>query len=115
MLGMPSGMIVIWSGSLANIPVGFLLCDGAAGTPDLRDRFIIGASDTYHPRATGGAEEHTHDFITDGHTHLVVPGAEDIQFGNDFAGETTEDTDSGTTDPANHMPPYYALAYIIKT
>ena len=40
----PSGIITMWSGSIATIPGGWLLCDGASGTPDLRDRFIIGAS-----------------------------------------------------------------------
>lgn len=40
----PSGIITMWSGSIAAIPAEWLLCDGTSGTPDLRDRFIIGAS-----------------------------------------------------------------------
>jgi len=41
--GVPKGVIVMWSGAIANIPAGWALCDGTNGTPDLRDRFVIGA------------------------------------------------------------------------
>jgi len=51
----PVGGIIMWSGSIATIPSGWLLCDGASGTPDLRDRFVIGAGSTYAVAATGGA------------------------------------------------------------
>ena len=37
------GLIVMWSGAIAEIPPGWALCDGTQGTPDLRDRFIVGA------------------------------------------------------------------------
>lgn len=39
----PSGVILAWSGTVANIPSGWVFCDGNNGTPDLRDRFIVGA------------------------------------------------------------------------
>ncbi|MDP2905180.1 MAG: hypothetical protein Q8O22_02615 [Candidatus Omnitrophota bacterium] len=42
--GFPEGAIIIWSGSISSIPTGWALCDGASGTPDLRDKFIVGAS-----------------------------------------------------------------------
>jgi len=54
-LGIPSGGIIMWSGSIATIPVGWALCDGTNGTPDLRDRFVVGAGTTYAPGNTGGA------------------------------------------------------------
>jgi len=40
----PAGVIVMWSGTIASIPSGWALCDGTSGTPDLRNRFIVGAS-----------------------------------------------------------------------
>lgn len=40
---MPSGAIIMWSGSVNAIPLGWNLCDGSKGTPDLRERFIVGA------------------------------------------------------------------------
>ena len=43
----PAGSIIPWYGNLANIPDGFALCDGKNGTPDLRDRFLVGAGDSY--------------------------------------------------------------------
>ena len=53
--GMPSGGIIMWSGSIASIPSGWFLCNGSNGTPDLRDRFIVGAGSSYGVGATGGA------------------------------------------------------------
>src|SRR5690606_24439652 len=53
------GVIVMWSGSADNIPEGWALCDGTDGTPDLRDRFIVGAGGEYAVGATGGAKEVT--------------------------------------------------------
>ena len=50
----PSGGIIIWSGSSASIPANWYLCDGANGTPNLRDRFVVGAGTTYAVGATGG-------------------------------------------------------------
>ena len=79
-----SGMIMLWSGSEASIPAGWLLCDGTSSTPDLRNKFVVGASagtgDTTYPGlsvgATGGSAtavvvEHSHTAtVTDpGHTH----------------------------------------------
>jgi hypothetical protein len=44
-----TGMILIWSGTVATIPDGWHLCDGTEGTPDLRNKFIVGAGDSYDP------------------------------------------------------------------
>lgn len=51
----PSGGIIMWSGSIASIPAGWALCDGTSGTPNLQNRFVVGAGDTYAVDATGGA------------------------------------------------------------
>ncbi len=51
----PAGLIAMWSGSVVNIPSGWALCDGSNGTPDLRDRFIVGAGGSYNVGNTGGA------------------------------------------------------------
>lgn len=51
----PSGVIVLWSGSTASVPTGWYLCDGTNGTPNLRDRFVVGAGSSYAVGATGGA------------------------------------------------------------
>lgn len=53
----PSGgfFIAMWSGAVNNVPLGWQLCDGTGGTPDLRNRFIVGAGDTYSPGDTGGS------------------------------------------------------------
>ena len=52
---MPRGGIIMWSGSIVTIPTGWAICDGANSTPDLRNRFIVGAGSTYAVAATGGA------------------------------------------------------------
>jgi microcystin-dependent protein len=56
---LPIGGIIMWSGSISNIPSGWSLCNGANGTPDLRNRFIVGAGQDYNPGNTGGS-----NFIT---------------------------------------------------
>ncbi len=77
----PVGFIGMWSGSIATIPSGWALCDGSAGRPDLRDRFIVGAGSSYTPGNTGGANtvalstanipSHNHTFSgnTGGHSN----------------------------------------------
>jgi len=51
----PSGGIILWSGSVASIPTGWVLCNGLNSTPDLRDRFVVGAGNGYAVAATGGS------------------------------------------------------------
>ena len=53
--GVPTGVIAMWSGTNANIPSGWALCDGANGTPDLTDRFILGRAAASNTNSTGGA------------------------------------------------------------
>lgn len=64
----PSGCIFLWSGSQGAIPDGWAICNGANGTPDLRDRFVIGAGSTYAPGNTGGSTSHVHTLVTHNHT-----------------------------------------------
>ncbi len=64
---LPSGVIVMWSGTVATIPTGWALCNGANGTPNLTDKFIMGAGNTYNPADTGGSATHTHTGAS--HTH----------------------------------------------
>jgi len=109
-----SGIIVIWSGAIVNIPTGWVICDGNNGTPDLRNNFVVGAGDTYAVNANGGAVNHTHGFTGDGHTHDFAAGLE-ISAGTDYESTTDMSNAAGTTDAGSSLPPYYALAYIMKT
>lgn len=54
-----TGMILMWSGTISTIPTGWSLCDGTSGTPNLTDKFIVGAGNTYTPGDTGGANSVT--------------------------------------------------------
>ena len=75
----PIGGIIMWSGTIANIPTGWLLCNGSNGTPNLQDRFIVGAGSGYSPGNTGGANSvqlqatempvHSHSITDPGHDH----------------------------------------------
>lgn len=62
---LPKGIIMLWSGSVATIPFGWALCNGASSTPDLRDRFVVGAGTTYAVAATGGSA----NAVVVSHTH----------------------------------------------
>jgi len=77
-----SGMIILWSGNTGNIPTGFVLCDGNNGTPNLTDRFVVGAGAAYSPGATGGSSSvtlstsqlpsHNHSFSgSSSHSHTI--------------------------------------------
>ncbi len=118
-----TGVIVMWSGLIRDIPAGWSLCDGTLGTPDLRDRFVVGARGDYDgvskttltgaPTQTGGSVTHTHTFTTDGHLHGTKSGGP-------FEGsvgtiDIVREKDTGTTDGPNTVPvPYFALAFIMK-
>jgi hypothetical protein len=56
---LPAGVIVKWSGSAAAVPGGYHLCDGTNGTPDLRDKFVVGAGLSFAVAQTGGAASQT--------------------------------------------------------
>lgn len=134
--GFPSGGIIIWSGAEAAIPTGWSLCNGTGSTPDLRDRFVVGAGSTYNVNDTGGSANatlpsHTHTAtVTDpGHNHTFTqPVNED---GGGSGESEVQNTTTGTTSTATtgitvanstegssatnaNLPPYYALCYIMK-
>ncbi|MBN1814723.1 MAG: hypothetical protein JXA14_22980 [Anaerolineae bacterium] len=75
------GTIKMWGRSIDEIPYGWALCDGDNGTPDLTNRFIVGAGGSYSPGDTGGADtvdlSHSHGYGTlatdsDSHSHDVT-------------------------------------------
>jgi len=130
------GGIAMWSGLLENVPNGWQLCDGTNGTPDLRNRFVIGAGNTYSVGSIGGNTdtvlvEHTHtgSTSTDGaHTHTIAVrefGSVSIPLAQTPNGSITSTsagahTHSATIQPAGedptnkNLPPYYALAFIMQ-
>lgn len=109
----PFGTILSWSGSITDIPWTFHLCDGTHDTPDLRDKFIVGAGLTYAVDAAGGAVNHNHAFTGDGHDH-TIPAGTSLAAGTDFDDDTGSAAAAGTTNSSDGRPPWYALAYIMK-
>lgn len=137
--GFPSGGIALWSGSSTTIPSGWYLCDGNNGTPDLRNRFIVGATSTYAVGATGGSADaivvsHTHTLTDPGHTHplpmnrqssddfdLMNGGTPYLSYLNETFDQTSSSATTGITMASTgssgtnaNLPPYYALCYIMK-
>ncbi len=53
-----SGMIMMWSGLVSDVPDGWSICDGTNGTPDLQEKFIRGASGEVGEE--GGCSSHYH-------------------------------------------------------
>ena len=146
-----TGMIMMWSGSVATIPSGWLLCDGANSTPDLRDKFVIGARQddsgvaktnvTGSLTQTGGTKDaivvsHTHTATTDSagthsHTFTIADMSQLVSgtFAATAPGNTRNQTtatagahthtfttdSSGSSGTNQNLPPYYALAFIMKS
>ncbi|MBD2289263.1 hypothetical protein H6F92_10840 [Microcystis wesenbergii FACHB-1317] len=112
-----TGMIIMWSGSIDSIPTGWALCNGLNGTPDLRDRFILGTVDNSQRGQTGGESSHTHSMGNAGkHSHGFGGGG--TMSLNTSAGNTTiyEALDHNhTINSASNLPPYYRMAFIMKT
>jgi hypothetical protein len=129
----PAGIISMWSGSVANIPSGWALCDGANSTPDLRNRFIVGAGSGYSVGASGGSADavvvaHTHGITDPGHVHTYETLSPDTyadgSINGGFRSGTASSSNSTTGITVNsagvsgtnaNLPPYYALCFIMKT
>jgi microcystin-dependent protein len=119
----PKGSIIMWNGTTA--PGGWAICDGGSGTPDLRNRFIVGVGSGYVLGATGGEALHTLTEAempkhTHQHSHAPVyfadtPGGDMAQGGGTKATPPKWTTDpTGGSQPHENRPPYYALCYIMK-
>ena len=120
------GMIIMWNSTVASIPTGFVLCDGNNGTPDLRNRFVVGAGTggNYSPGNTGGADSvtltldqipaHTHTW--DRQDVSINNGYRPWPANNNDCSRSTQNTGSaGGGQSHENRPPYYALCYIMKT
>jgi len=145
-----TGMIMMFSGTTA--PTGWALCNGqtvgSSTTPDLRDRFIVGAGSVYAVGDTGGSPNavliaHTHSVTTtiypNPHVHPVTTnrsGSTASGSGDDGGADLGESTGNawlsatttiipkginaaGGNSPSQtgtnaNLPPYYALAFIMK-
>lgn len=136
---LPKGAIVMWTGAISEIPPGWVFCDGQNGTPDLRDRFLVGAVAS---RNRGGSETHSHALVNNGaHTHTsgsavgfanhehpymgeavsggfcyssgnynwVGPGGSSHTHMLQSAGGHTHSVGDGS-----NLPSYYALAFIMR-
>ncbi len=168
----PIGCIVMWSGTIATIPSGWRLCDGTNSTPDLRDKFVIGARTDANSRAqttvtgsnsyTGGTKDaqviaHSHTATTTGSTNsdtnswsaslrserselyanggIATQGADYTMLrgtANDYSTNntvvnlshshthshtisvTTTINSEGVSGTNANLPPYYAVAFIMK-
>jgi hypothetical protein len=115
---LPKGLIMMWYGSIASIPQGWALCNGDNSTPDLRDKFVVGAtsddSGTAKTNVTTALTQSGGDYR---HRHGGATGAGDTGVHRDTAGagdnaQGLNHTHSIAYETA--LPPYYALAYIMK-
>lgn len=136
-----AGIIVMWNGTIATIPSGWVFCNGSNSTPDLRDKFIVGAKEDSAGVAktnvegsltqSGGASTHSHGagtYATPAHDHGGVTGG--VSFGSGTGSLTAGALDTthnhsissqsamsitGSSETVSNLPPYYALAFIQKS
>ncbi len=125
----------MWSGSTANIPSGWALCDGNNGTPDLRGRFIVGVDNVDYSMGSTGREKevtltieqmprHNHGNMWwfsgkgencpagDRHPYTIATGS---AYSSSCGATGYTGGIGGSTQFHENRPPYYALAYIMKT
>lgn len=115
---MPSGGIIIWSGAVASVPTGWYLCNGSNSTPDLRDRFVVGAGSSYAVGATGGEATHVltnAELPTDVQNWYGTRNASGSTALGDVADKNVGFKTIGSGSAHENRPPYYALAYIMKS
>lgn len=120
----PAGSIIPWYGNLANIPDGFALCDGKNGTPDLRDRFLVGAGNSYKLGNTGGVNmvtltiaqmpSHEHDVYSGRYGNNIYSISCDGSSYGGILDHKHKTKSAGGNQPHENRPPYYALHYIMK-
>lgn len=131
----PIGTITMWSGFLEDIPLGWFICDGLNGTPNLLTRFLRGSPVSIDPGNTGGSDTHTlieaemdahdHVYTNPTHTHLADDnGGGSIGVGSgDVPNETIgpQAASSGNTigsigsgNSHNSLPSYFEMAFIQK-
>jgi microcystin-dependent protein len=96
---MISGAITMWSGSLNNIPEGWVLCDGSNGTPDLRDRFVVGVGSGYSLNSTGGSNSVTLS------TNQLPSHSHSISVTSDATSHTHSTNISGVRNLNNYSQP----------
>lgn len=139
----PIGAIIMWGGAVSTIPTGWALCDGTNGTPDLRSRFVVGAANvqsvmqllptgplTAYPAGTTGGEEahalelseipsHTHNYAQNAGgpptvSTLIYGGQTDNPGYYPTKPTGGDSTNNNATKPHNNLPPFFALAFIMK-
>ena len=137
------GMIILWSGTTGTIPSGWALCNGANGTPNLTDRFIVGAGSTYgvnqtggyanatlvshnHTGSTGSAGSHKHTYTNNAGSDIAAEGGNSFTAKRFQVAKTTNTSTvgnhthsvsistKGSSATNKNLPPYYALAYIMR-
>ena len=136
--GIPTGVIMMWSGTIATIPSGFALCDGNNNTPDLRDKFIVGAKQDDGVGAASTAKSNvTGSLTTSGGSATSTTSQEGVHeyTGTEDNPRQIQDASSSyngivnknSRDRHQHgidwrhthtvptVPPYYVLAFIMKT
>ena len=139
-----TGMIILWYGNTGNIPGGWVLCNGQNSTPDLRNRFVIGAGDNFNPGNTGGNNSVTlSEANLPSHRHYVVSNSfggqnrtnSNVSANNQVAKGTGagnlyesynlastggsasagRSSSVGSGSAFDNKPLYHALCYIMKT
>tara|TARA_B100001175_G_scaffold308093_1_gene308092 strand:- start:3519 stop:3899 length:381 start_codon:yes stop_codon:yes gene_type:complete len=124
----------MWSGTDAAVPTNWALCDGTGGTPNLVDRFVVGRGSAYAAdEALGSADavvvSHNHTITDPGHAHTQSGGTTNDDGGAHVPGSTAAGgamtninnnttgisiVAQGVSGTGKNLPPYYAIAYIMR-
>ena len=112
-MSISKNMVFWWYGPTADIPHGWQICDGTNDTPNLLNRFVVGAGGTYDVGDSGGGGAHSHPFSSNTHIHLLTFAAPVLATGASFQFMSDARPITGTTNNNGIKPPFYSLIPIM--
>ena len=115
--GIPANGILGWTNTAANIPGGWHLCDGTAGTKNLTNRFVLCAGNGFNTDDIGGTNQHGHHFTIpgSGSAHAMSAGGFFQSGAGDYANFIVANDVIIDLSVVSHLPPAYAFSFIQNT
>ncbi|MDP9104325.1 MAG: hypothetical protein M3N49_00080 [Candidatus Eremiobacteraeota bacterium] len=117
------GMIVAYYAREGAIPDGWAICDGTNGTPDLREKYLVGVDALGDVGHSVGSAQHRHNVNASGSTDRNRVDPDAWGFDGPDRGKAPQATGLdhrhtfsavGDTDAADNRPPSITVIFLMK-